>query len=105
MLLNPRLDARQAEQLGLVTQVVADEALRETTDGLVAHLRAGPTAAYGAAKRLVMRSSQSSYEEQTDAEAVEIAELAAAPTGTEGIQAFLEKRAPAFGPDVDQSIV
>jgi 2-(1,2-epoxy-1,2-dihydrophenyl)acetyl-CoA isomerase len=96
MLLNPRLDAQQAEQQGIVTRVVPDEALAETVDGIVAQLAAGPTAAYGAAQRLVMRSATSSFAEQLDAEAAEISELAGGATGTEGIHAFLEKRAAAF---------
>lgn len=97
MLLDPTVDAHQAEQLGLVTRVVPDETLRQTADGIVAQLAAGPTAAYAAARRLLLRSAHASFEEQLDAEAAEIAQLAGGPTGTEGIHAFLEKRKPGFG--------
>jgi enoyl-CoA hydratase/carnithine racemase len=96
MLLNPRVDAQRAEQLGLVTRVVPDATLRETAAGLIAELAAGPTAAYGAARRLLMRGERSTFEEQLDAEAAEIARLAGGPTGTEGIHAFLQKRRPIF---------
>jgi 2-(1,2-epoxy-1,2-dihydrophenyl)acetyl-CoA isomerase len=96
MLLNPRIDARRAEELGLVTRVVPDDTLRETAGAVIAQLAAGPTAAYDAAKRLLLRSQRSSFEDQLDAEAAEIARLAGGRTGSEGIHAFVEKRRPKF---------
>jgi 2-(1,2-epoxy-1,2-dihydrophenyl)acetyl-CoA isomerase len=96
MLLNPRIDAQQAQQLGIVTRTVGDAELDETVDEIVRRLASGPTAAYGAVKRLLADSSQSSYSEQLAAEADAISWLAGSPTGAEGIAAFLEKRSPDF---------
>jgi 2-(1,2-epoxy-1,2-dihydrophenyl)acetyl-CoA isomerase len=96
MLLNPRLDAHEAERVGLVTRVVPDDALQDTVDGLVSQLAAGPTPAFGAAKQLLRRSLESSLEDQLEVEARLIAELASRPTGSEGIRAFIDKRRPVF---------
>jgi 2-(1,2-epoxy-1,2-dihydrophenyl)acetyl-CoA isomerase len=96
-LLNETLDATAAAGLGLVTRVVPDERLAAEAEALAARLAAGPTGAYGAAKRLLAASGRRSLPEQLAAETESIAERAASADGREGIAAFLEKRAPRFG--------
>lgn len=54
-LTNPRMDAATAAQHGIVTRTVPDEQLDAEVDALVAQLAAGPTASYGAVRRLVDR--------------------------------------------------
>lgn len=96
MLTNRRLTAQEALDLGIVTSVVADDALEAQVAALAARLAAGPTDAYGATKRLLARSPAASLSEQLAAEADAIAERGAAANGREGIAAFLAKRPPSF---------
>jgi 2-(1,2-epoxy-1,2-dihydrophenyl)acetyl-CoA isomerase len=97
MLLNERLDAAAARELGLVTRVVADDALDAEAASLARRMADGPARAHGAAKRLLRESATRGFAEQMAEEARTIAALAAAPDGREGVAAFLEKRAPRFG--------
>ena len=59
--------------------------------------RAGPAFALRSAKRLVRESLSRTLSEQLQAEAVSFGRCTAQPDFTEGITAFLEKRAPKFG--------
>jgi 2-(1,2-epoxy-1,2-dihydrophenyl)acetyl-CoA isomerase len=93
---NRRVGATEAAQLGIVSRVVPDDELDTAVDELVTTLASGPTASYGATKRLLALAAESTLEEQLAAEAQSIAALAASPTGQEGIAAFLARRAPAF---------
>lgn len=99
MLLNERVDAERAAEIGLVTRVVADDRLDEEAGAIAARLAAGPTSAYGAVRRLLRASATSTLSEQLAAEAPSIARLAASPDGREGVGAFLAKRPPTFGRD------
>jgi 2-(1,2-epoxy-1,2-dihydrophenyl)acetyl-CoA isomerase len=96
-LLNERLTAARAAELGLVTRVVADDALEAEADALAKRLASGPIGAHGAIKRLLRFSSTSPFGQQLEDEARTIAGLSAAPDGREGVLAFLDKRAPHFG--------
>ena len=96
MLLNERIDAARAVELGLATRVVADDALDAEAGELAARLAAGPTDAHGAIKRLLRASATRGFSEQLAEESRQIAERAAAPNGREGVAAFLEKRVPSF---------
>jgi 2-(1,2-epoxy-1,2-dihydrophenyl)acetyl-CoA isomerase len=97
MLLNERLDAAAAHDLGLVTRVVPDDALDAEAGALARRLADGPIRAHGAVKRLLRESATRGFTEQMAEEARTIAALAAAPDGREGVAAFLEKRRPRFG--------
>jgi 2-(1,2-epoxy-1,2-dihydrophenyl)acetyl-CoA isomerase len=96
LLNNPRVDAAEALRIGLVTEVVDDNALDARVHAVVAALADGPTPAFGATKRLLRASSTATFEEQLSAEADTIAGLAASPVGREGVAAFLGKRPPEF---------
>ena len=96
MLTNRRLSAAEAAELGVVTEVVDDDALASRTAELAAQLAAGPTSSFGALKRLLAATEQTSYREQLAAEAENIARTAASANGREGIAAFVEKRRPQF---------
>ena len=96
MLLNERLDAARAVELGLATRVVADDALDAEADALAARLAAGPVTAHGAVKRLLRESATRSFTEQLAEEARTIADLAGSPAGREGVTSFLDKRVPSF---------
>ena len=97
VLTNRVLDARTAEEWGLVTRVVPDERAEEEAAALAASLAAGPTAALGAAKRLVIDGASAALAEALHREAVGISAAAATPDGAEGIAAFVDKRAPKYG--------
>jgi 2-(1,2-epoxy-1,2-dihydrophenyl)acetyl-CoA isomerase len=96
-LLNERLSAVKAQELGLVTRVVPDEQLDAEAHALAERLARGPIGAHGAIKRLLRFSSTSPLGQQLEDEARTIAGLSAAPDGREGVLAFLDKRAPHFG--------
>jgi len=96
MLLNERLKPAAAQELGLVTRVVADDALDGEADALARRLADGPTTAHGGVKRLLRESATRGLPEQLAEEARTIAATAASPAGRDGVASFLEKRAPRF---------
>jgi 2-(1,2-epoxy-1,2-dihydrophenyl)acetyl-CoA isomerase len=95
-LTNRLLDAVEAQQLGLVSRVVPDEELEQEAAALAEQLAAGPTRAYGAAKRLLRGAWNETLETQMELESQALAELAASADAREGIAAFLAKRKPGF---------
>ena len=90
-----RFGAERALRIGLVHEVVPDEAaLDAAVDALVAELRsAGPTAAR-AAKALVRELRALSPEDARGHTIRHIAQQRTSPEGQEGLGAFLEKRSP-----------
>jgi 2-(1,2-epoxy-1,2-dihydrophenyl)acetyl-CoA isomerase len=96
-LLNERLTAARALELGIVTRVVPDDSLEAEAEALARKLANGPVGAHAAVKRLLRASSTATFSGQLAEEAHTIAGLAAAPDGREGVLAFLDKRAPHFG--------
>lgn len=97
-LTNRHLTASEAVEAGLATRVVEDDALGAEAAALAQTLAAGPTQALGAAKRLLRGSLGHDLEAQMALEADALAAAAGSADGKEGIAAFLEKRAPHFGP-------
>jgi 2-(1,2-epoxy-1,2-dihydrophenyl)acetyl-CoA isomerase len=96
ILSNRVLSAAEAAEAGLITEVVADDALSVELQAMAVRLAAGPARAFGSVKRLLQASSTASLLEQLDAEACEIAANAASADGREGVSAFLARRAPEF---------
>jgi 2-(1,2-epoxy-1,2-dihydrophenyl)acetyl-CoA isomerase len=96
-LLNERVSATRAYELGLVTRVVADDELDAEAEALARRLASGPVGAHGAVKRLLRETYKTGFTKQLEDEARTIAGLSAAPDGREGVLAFLDKRAPHFG--------
>ncbi len=97
VLLNERLTAARAHELGIVTRVVPDDELDAEAEKVALRLAQGAIGAHGAVKRLLRWSSTTSFSKQLEDEAHTIAGLSAAPDGREGVLAFLDKRAPHFG--------
>lgn len=94
---NRRVDAAEAERIGILTEVVdGQDMLSQRVAELADGLAAGPLTAHGAVKQLAEMSWNNTLAQQLDAEAQSIAELAASPTGAEGIAAFTERRRPWF---------
>jgi 2-(1,2-epoxy-1,2-dihydrophenyl)acetyl-CoA isomerase len=96
-LLNPRLDARRALDMALVSAVFSDDAFATEVSRLAERLAHGPTAAYAAAKRLMNEAAGvDRLDHHLDRELTELARVADGPDFAEGITAFFEKRAPRF---------
>jgi 2-(1,2-epoxy-1,2-dihydrophenyl)acetyl-CoA isomerase len=91
-----RLSAAEAEQWGLVSEVVEADRLPERTAELATGLASMPTRAIGMTKRLFDAARTNSLDEQLELEA----QLQSAATQSEdfreGAAAFLEKRDPKF---------
>jgi 2-(1,2-epoxy-1,2-dihydrophenyl)acetyl-CoA isomerase len=95
-LLNPTLSAQQALDWGLITRVVEAENLDNEVATLANSIANGPTKTFGGAKRLLRASADNGLETQMELEARQIAVASMSDDGREGVNAFLEKRAPRF---------
>jgi len=92
-----RFSAATALQLGFVHEVVAPEALDAKVDEIVAALVANGPAAVKACKRLVQDLAGRPIDEALRADtARRIADIRASDEGKEGVQSFLNKRAPGW---------
>ncbi|WP_313803660.1 enoyl-CoA hydratase/isomerase family protein [Sphingobium sp.] len=96
MLTNRRIEAQEAAAIGLVTRVVPDETLIDTTREIARSLAAGPTTAIGRCRSLLLASTTQDLATQLDDESRWIASSASGAEGREGIAAFLAKRPPNF---------
>ena len=96
-LTNRALSAEQAEQWGLVSRAVDDDALDAEAGKVVRLLAAGPCDALAATSELVRAAAGADWRTHLDAEAASIARLAGSADGREGVAAFLGKRRPEFG--------
>lgn len=96
ILTNQRIGAEEAERLNLVTQIVDDADLALETRKVVDRLVAGPTAAIGAARLLILNGADASLHDQLDREAAAITIAGAHPECREGVAAFLARRKPDF---------
>ena len=95
--LNPRLSAEEARDLGLVNAVFPADRFDEEVLAIARGLAAGPTRAYGIAKRLVHEAAGASLlDEHLDTELRHLAEIAETEDFAEGLRAFFEKREAKF---------
>ncbi len=96
ILTNRTLSAAEAQDWGLVNEVVPADELDARAGKLAQQLASGPTWAFGAAKELVMRSFSEDLESQMEFESQAIANAARTEDAAEGIAAFFEKRRASF---------
>jgi methylglutaconyl-CoA hydratase len=90
-----RFDAREAQRLGLVHDVVPPDQLANAVEHMVFVLLEGGPAALAAAKDLTRLVVGAAIDDALIAEtAARIARARVSPEGQEGIAAFLEKRKP-----------
>jgi 2-(1,2-epoxy-1,2-dihydrophenyl)acetyl-CoA isomerase len=90
------LDAAEALDWGLVTEVVPAGRLAEVALARATALAAGPTYALGRMKRLLLEGWAHNYPEQLAAEREAIVDCARTQDAREGLAAFAERRAPGF---------
>ena len=95
-MLGERVTAERAEQWGLIWKCVDDEALDAEVDGLAAKLAAMPTRALAAIKQSIAAAQTNTLDAQLDLERDLQRDLGASHDYGEGVNAFLEKRKPAF---------
>ena len=96
LLLGERFDAREARDLGLVGRVVEPDSLDATTSEICARLAAGPTWALGRAKLLLASAETTPLETQLALERSAFVACVATADFPEGLNAFVERRRPAF---------
>ena len=94
--LGEAINAAEAARLGIVNQVVAPEELEAATIQLAERLRAAPPIALAAAKHAVYMSQSAELEEMLRYETEVQLRCFESDDCHEGVQAFLEKRAPKF---------
>jgi 2-(1,2-epoxy-1,2-dihydrophenyl)acetyl-CoA isomerase len=96
-LLNPRLSAAEAKEIGLVSAVFGAQSFDEEVEALAARLANGPTAAMAAAKRLMNEAAGvDRLDHHLDRELDELGRVADGPDFAEGLRAFFEKSTPLF---------
>jgi enoyl-CoA hydratase/carnithine racemase len=96
ILLGLPFDARRAQDLGFVTQVVPDQNLLTTATETARKLAEKPAGALEASKRLMKRSFREQIKAAMKAEMEEFSVQVRSEDAKEAFTAFLEKRAPDF---------
>jgi enoyl-CoA hydratase/carnithine racemase len=103
ILLGSPFDARRAAELGLVTQVVPDQALLATATDTVRKLAAKPAGALQAGKRLMKRPFREQIKAAMASENEEFSVQVRSDDAKEAFTAFLEKRKPVFARPVNST--
>ena len=97
MLLNPRITAGRALELGLITSVTPAAGFSREVAAVAGRLAEGPTRAFAVAKALLNQAAGiDRLDYHLDQELQNLARSADSPEFQEGIKAFFEKRAPVF---------
>ena len=96
ILLGDRFKAKQAQEYGLVHQVVRDEDLDSAVDALVSKLHKSPPRTLGYAKRLINRSSDPAIVGTEESELDAITELRSSPDVSEAISCYFDGRDPQY---------
>jgi len=97
MLTGKRVEAEEAQEIGLVQQVVPAAHLREHTARLARRLAQAPSTASRLIKLAVYNSLHYDLESMMDFETEAQQQCWASPESTEGIQAHTQRRRPVFG--------
>jgi len=96
MLLAQPVTAEQALAIGMVNQVVADDAVLTTAQELATRMAVGPTTAYAKIKEALLAGAASTLEQALAVEGRTQAEAGATFDHTEAVDAFVAKRPPKF---------
>ncbi len=95
-MLGNKVKAEQAEQWGLIYQVVEDDQLQSTAMEMGSHLAKQPTEALANIKELVHTAFDYSLNEQLERERKAMQHLGRSDDYREGVASFMEKREPNF---------
>jgi 2-(1,2-epoxy-1,2-dihydrophenyl)acetyl-CoA isomerase len=95
---NP-ISADQALEWGMVTKVVEDGRSLDEAIGMLQQLTQRSLQSFGWTKKLLTDSFTTSFESQIERERLGLCDCADHPDGQEGLNAFVEKRKPAYGKD------
>lgn len=90
------LDAAEAADVGIVTEVHPVDDFEDRAEALVEEVASGPTVALQLDKRLLTGAAETPLEEALDDEAMAMARVAETEDHREGVDAFLEGRDPEF---------
>lgn len=97
VLLNPRLDATRALELGLINAVYATQTFEEEVSGVARTLANGPAVALAVAKGLVNQASgMDRLDDHLDRELENLSRIADGREFAEGLDGFFAKRPPQF---------
>lgn len=98
LLLRDAYEGVDAQTVGLLHRVYEDrDELDEEGEIIIDRLVAGPAVALAETKRLLWLAATTRFAEALANEAEAQAHCSRTPDASEGVQAFLEKRAPSFG--------
>ncbi|MEO7028509.1 MAG: 2-(1,2-epoxy-1,2-dihydrophenyl)acetyl-CoA isomerase PaaG [Acidobacteriaceae bacterium] len=95
-LLGDKLSAEQAAQWGLIWKCYDDEVFGAEIEKLLVHLAAAPTLGLARTKRAIYSSAGATLLDQLDVERDAMRDLGYSEDYREGVEAFLNKRAPVF---------
>ncbi len=96
MMLGEKIGAAEAEQMGMIFRVFADEMLMEASTKMAETLAAMPTHGLWLTKNALNKSAQNDLDGQLDIEDILQSEAGKTADYAEGVQAFLEKRKAVF---------
>jgi len=94
--LSDRIDAREAERLGLVNRVVPDEKLEAETMEIASRLAHGPSVAYRYMKENLNRAIGGDMRDCMDLEATHHVHTSLTEDHRNAVKAFVEKKSPVF---------
>ena len=95
-MLGEKISAQQAADWGLIWKCVADDVFAGEVEALVAQLAAAPTLGLAKMKQAIYASENATLDQQLKAEADAMREMGRSRDFREGVEAFLNKRAPVF---------
>lgn len=97
LLFNPRtIDAVEARELGLASEVVADADFAEHVAGVAAKLADGPTLAYASMRKSLAFGASHSLPESLEFEATQMARTGSTADHLAAVQSFVRKEKPNF---------
>ena len=96
MLLGDAIDAETAVAWGMIWRMVDDDALTPEAEALTARLATQPTQGFALTKQALLASPANGLDAQLDLERDLQRKAGQTPDYTEGVQAFLDKRAAVF---------
>ena len=96
MMLGDKVAASDAEKMGMIYKVLPDETFKDESWAMAVGLAKMPTKGLAFTKQILRMSFNTSFEEQLQDEDIFQQQAANTSDYKEGVQAFLEKRAPIF---------